>query len=81
MAARLHQHLVFGVKTRPNNHNPTLRVLEIASLIPGPYCGKLLASLRAEVIKAEPPGVGGPSCRRSPPVHGIGYSTEWAIKQ
>ena len=23
---------------------PNLRVLEVASLIPGPYCGKLLAS-------------------------------------
>ena len=45
---------------------PNLRVLEVASLIPGPYCGKLLASLRAEVIKAEPPGVGDPSRRRGP---------------
>ncbi|MDE2785039.1 MAG: CoA transferase [Chloroflexota bacterium] len=52
---------------------PNLRVLEVASLIPGPYCGKLLASLGAEVIKAEPPGVGGPSRRRSPPVRGIGH--------
>ena len=33
---------------------PKLRVLEVASLIPGPYCGKLLASLGVEVIKAEP---------------------------
>ena len=45
---------------------PNLRVLEIASLIPGPYCGKLLASLGAEVIKAEPPGVGDPGRRRGP---------------
>ena len=45
---------------------PNLRVLEIASLIPGPYCGKLLASLGAEVIKAEPPGVGDPARRRGP---------------
>ncbi len=45
---------------------PNLRVLEVASLIPGPYCGKLLASLGAEVIKAEPPGVGDPSRRRGP---------------
>ena len=37
---------------------PNLRVLEIASLIPGPYCGKLLASLGADVIKAEPRGRG-----------------------
>ena len=33
---------------------PNLRVLEIASFIPGHYCGKLLASLGAEVVKAEP---------------------------
>ena len=45
---------------------PNLRVLEIASLIPGPYCGKLLASLGVEVIKAEPPGVGDPARRRGP---------------
>ena len=44
---------------------PNLRVLELASLIPGPYCGKLLASLGAEVIKAEPPA-GDPSRRRGP---------------
>ena len=43
-----------------------LRVLELASLIPGPYCGKLLASLGASVIKAEPPGGGDPSRRRGP---------------
>ena len=45
---------------------PNLRVLETASFIPGPYCGKLLASLGAEVIKAERPGVGDPARRRGP---------------
>ena len=45
---------------------PNLRVLEVASLIPGPYCGKLLASLGATVIKAEPPNAGDPSRRRGP---------------
>ena len=44
---------------------PYLRVLEVASLIPGPYCGKLLASLGANVIKAEPLA-GDPSRRRGP---------------
>ena len=43
-----------------------LRVLELASLIPGPYCGKLLAALGASVIKAEPPAGGDPSRRRGP---------------
>ena len=45
---------------------PNLRVLELASLIPCPYAGKLLASLGATVIKAEPPNGGDPSRRRGP---------------
>ena len=45
---------------------PNLTVLELASLIPGPYCGKLLASLGAAVIKAEPPSRGDPARRRGP---------------
>ena len=45
---------------------PNLRVLELASLIPGPYAGKLLASVGASVIKAEPPGGGDPARRRGP---------------
>ncbi len=32
-----------------------LRVLELAESISGPYCGRLMASLGAEVIKVEPP--------------------------
>ena len=45
---------------------PNPRVLELASLIPGPYCGKLLASVGAQVIKVEPPGAGDPARRRGP---------------
>ena len=56
--------------TTTNTPPPTallnLRVLELASLIPGPYCGKLLASLGAQVIKAEPPAGGDPARRRGP---------------
>lgn len=40
-------------------------VLECASLVAGPYCGKLLAELGAEVIKAEPPD-GDPSRKLGP---------------
>ncbi|MBI3302719.1 MAG: CoA transferase [Deltaproteobacteria bacterium] len=43
-----------------------LRVLEVAERVCGPYGGKLLASLGAEVIKAEAPPEGDPSRRRGP---------------
>lgn len=42
-----------------------LRVLEWARMISGPYCGKLLADLGAEVIKIEEPA-GDPARRRGP---------------
>ena len=35
-----------------------LKVIEYSEFISGPYCGKLLADLGAEVIKIEPPGLG-----------------------
>ncbi len=37
-----------------------VRVLELGSLIAGPYAASLLAQFGAEVIKVEPPGVGDP---------------------
>jgi formyl-CoA transferase len=37
-----------------------LRVLELGSLIAGPFCGQLMADMGAEVIKVEPPGQGDP---------------------
>lgn len=37
-----------------------LRVVEMGSLIAGPFCGQLLGDLGAEVIKVEPPGTGDP---------------------
>jgi len=45
-----------------------LRVLEIATGVSGPYCGKLLAGLGADVIKLEPPA--GDSTRGSGPFPG-----------
>jgi len=37
-----------------------VRVLELGSLIAGPFCGKTLGDFGAEVIKVEPPGEGDP---------------------
>ena len=37
-----------------------LRVIELGSLIAGPFCGQLLGDLGAQVIKVEPPGQGDP---------------------
>src|SRR5215207_3416037 len=37
-----------------------VRVVEMGSLLAGPYCGQLLADFGAEVIKLEPPGKGDP---------------------
>ena len=51
-----------------------LKILECSEFISGPFCGKLLADLGAEVIKIEPPISGdrarswGPfPARHSPP--------------
>ncbi len=37
-----------------------LKVIELGTLIAGPFCARLLAEFGAEVIKIEPPGVGDP---------------------
>jgi formyl-CoA transferase len=37
-----------------------LRVLELGSLVAGPFCGKTFADFGAEVVKIEPPGEGDP---------------------
>ena len=42
-----------------------LKVLETAEGISGPYCGKLMAGLGADVIKIEPPH--GDSARQTGP--------------
>ena len=37
-----------------------LRVIEMGSLIAGPFCGQLMGDMGAEIIKLEPPGEGDP---------------------
>jgi formyl-CoA transferase len=44
----------------PNGPLSDLRVLELGSLLAGPFCGQLLGDMGAEVIKIEPPGQGDP---------------------
>ncbi len=43
-----------------------VKILEYSQMISGPYCGKLLADLGAEVIKAEQPPAGDPARTRGP---------------
>jgi len=43
-----------------------IRVIELAQQVAGPYCGKLLADLGADVVKVEPPG-SGDACRTEEP--------------
>ncbi|MEM7219073.1 MAG: CaiB/BaiF CoA-transferase family protein [Pseudomonadota bacterium] len=52
-------------QTNPTAATPTgalagLRVLELGTLIAGPFCGQLMGDMGAEVIKVEAPGVGDP---------------------
>ena len=37
-----------------------LRLIEMGTLLAGPFCGQLMGDFGAEVIKVEPPGVGDP---------------------
>ncbi len=47
-----------------------VRVVEFAEMVSGPYCGKLLADMAADVIKVEQPPDGDPARQRGPFLNG-----------
>lgn len=55
-----------------------LRVLELGTLIAGPFCGQLLGDLGAEVIKIEAPGQGDPMRHWGPQPRGT-PSVWWPV--
>jgi succinyl-CoA---D-citramalate CoA-transferase len=54
-----------------------IRVLELAQILAGPFCGTLMAEFGAEVIKVEMPGRGDDIRRMGPAERGVGYW--WAL--
>ena len=42
------------------------KVVEYATMVSGPYCGKLFADMGADVIKVEEPPAGDPARQRGP---------------
>jgi formyl-CoA transferase len=54
-----------------------IRVLELAQIVAGPFCGALMAEFGAEVIKVEMPGRGDDIRRMGPAEQGVGYW--WAV--
>lgn len=55
-----------------------IRVLELASIVAGPFCGTLLAEFGAEVMKTEMPGRGDDVRRMGPGEDDVGYW--WALE-
>jgi crotonobetainyl-CoA:carnitine CoA-transferase CaiB-like acyl-CoA transferase len=72
------------VSQEPNADGQTgplvgIRVLELGSLLAGPFVGRLLGDFGAEIIKAEPPGVGDP-LREWGPDRYKGRSLWWPVQ-
>ncbi len=59
--------------TQPRRPLDGIRVLELAQVVAGPFCGTLLAEFGAEVIKTEMPGRGDDLRRLGPSEDGCGY--------
>jgi formyl-CoA transferase len=55
-----------------------IRVLELAQIVAGPFCGALMAEFGAEVIKVEMPGRGDDVRRMGPSEEEVGYW--WAVE-
>jgi formyl-CoA transferase len=55
-----------------------LRVLELGTLIAGPFCGQILGDMGAEVIKVEAPGQGDPMRHWGPQKRGA-PSVWWPV--
>ena len=54
-----------------------IRVLELAQIVAGPFCGALMAEFGAEVIKVDMPGRGDDIRRMGPTEQNVGYW--WAV--
>jgi formyl-CoA transferase len=55
-----------------------IRVLELAQIVAGPFCGALMAEFGADVIKVEMPGRGDDVRRMGPSEEDVGYW--WAVE-
>src|SRR5947209_17540904 len=57
-----------GTRSMSDGRRPLegIRVLELASIVAGPFCGALMAEFGAEVIKTELPGKGDDLRRLAP---------------
>lgn len=62
----------------PSGALSDLRVLELGTLIAGPFCGQLLGDMGAEVIKIEAPGQGDPMRHWGPQKRGM-PSVWWPV--
>jgi formyl-CoA transferase len=59
-----------STQSKPAGALADLRVLELGTLIAGPFCGQLLGDMGAEIIKIEAPGQGDPMRHWGPQTRG-----------